>query len=75
MAMSGLSSQKKQKIIKTVSIGQPGWLSSLALPSAQGLILESRDRVPCRSSCMEPASPSACVSAALSLSFSLCVSH
>ena len=46
---------------------QPGWLSSLALPSAQGLILETRDRVPCRAPCMEPASPSA--------PLSLCVSH
>ena len=49
-------------------MGQSGWLSSLALPSAQGVILESRDRVPCEAPCMEPASPSACVSASLSLS-------
>ena len=49
--------------------GQPGWLSSLAPPSAQSLILETRDRVPRRAPCMEPASPSAYVSA------SLCVSH
>ena len=46
------------------------------LPLAQGLILESWDRVPHRAPCMEPASPSACVSAFLSLSLSLflCVS-
>ena len=49
--------------------GHPGWLRGLASPSAQGLILESRDRVPRRAPCMEPASPSACVSV------SLCVSH
>ena len=47
---------------------QPGWLSGLALPSAQGLILETQDRVPRWAPCMEPASPSACVSASLSLS-------
>ena len=48
-----------------------GWLSGLALPSAQGVILETQDRVPCWAPCMEPASPSACVSAPLPL----CVSH
>ena len=50
--------------------GQPRWLSSLALPSAQGVILETRDGVTW-DSCMEPASPSACVCSSLSL----CVSH
>ena len=48
--------------------GQPWWPSGLALPSAQGLILESQDQVPCQAPCMEPASPSACVSASLSMS-------
>ena len=38
------------------------------LPLAQGAILESQDRVPHRAPSMEPASPSACVSASLSLS-------
>ena len=38
------------------------------LPSAQGLILESPARVPHRAPCMEPASPSACVSASFSVS-------
>ena len=38
------------------------------LPSAQGVILESQDRVPHRAPCREPASPSACV---LPLSVSL----
>ena len=57
--------------IKKDELGQPRWLSGLAPPSAQGVILETRDRVPRRAPCMEPASPSACVSASLSL----CVSH
>ena len=48
--------------------GQPGWLSDLAPPSARGLTLETRHRVPCQAPCMEPASPSTCVSASLSLS-------
>ena len=52
---------------KLQKFGQPGWLSGLALPLAQGLILETRDRVPCRTPCVEPASPSA--------PLSLCVSH
>ena len=51
--------------------GQPGCLSCLASPSAQGLILEAWDRVLHRAPCMEPTSPSACVSACLSLSLSL----
>ena len=51
--------------------GQPGWLSGLALPSAQGVILESWHRVPRQAPCMEPASPSAWVSASLSLCVSL----
>ena len=51
----------------------PGGLAVQHLPSAQGVILGSWDRVPCPAPCMEPASPSACVSASLSLSLSLCV--
>ena len=57
-----------------VGVGKGGCLGGSAvwrLPLAQGMILESRDRVPRRAPCMEPASPSACVSASLSL----CVSH
>ena len=50
--------------------GQRGWLSGLAPPTAQGVILETRDRVRRRAPCMEPASPSACASASLSLSLS-----
>ena len=38
------------------------------LPSALGMILESRDRIPHRATCMEPASPFACVFASLSVS-------
>ena len=49
-------------------LGQPGWLSGLAPPSAQGVMLETQGQVPCQAPCMEPASPSACVSASLSLS-------
>ena len=37
------------------------------LPSAQGMILETQDQVPRRAPCMEPASPSACVSLSVSL--------
>ena len=47
--------------------GQPRWLSGLAPPAAQGLILETQDRVPWQAPCMKSASPSACVSAPLSL--------
>ena len=55
--------------------GQPGWLSGLVPPSAQGVIQETGDRVPCLTPCIEPASPSACVvSASLSLSLSLSLS-
>ena len=53
--------------------GQPRWLNGLALPSSQGVILETWDRVLRWAPCMEPASPSACVSASLSLSLSLCL--
>ena len=49
--------------------GQPRWLSSLVPPSAQGVVLETWDRVPHRAPCMEPASPSACVSASLYVSW------
>ena len=52
-------------------MGQSRWRSGLALPAAQGVILETRDRVLHRAPCMEPDSPSACVSASFSLSLSL----
>ena len=41
------------------------------LPLAQGVILETRDQVPYRTPCEEPASPSAYVSASLSLSVTI----
>ena len=47
--------------------GQPWWRNGLVPPAARGVILESQDRVPCRAPCVEPASPSACVSASLSV--------
>ena len=53
-------------------IGSLGGSAVECLPAAQDMVLESRDRVPhwgpCME-CMEPASPSACVSACL------CVFH
>ena len=54
--------------IKKTSSGQPQWPSSIALPSAQGMILETQVQVLHQTPCMEPASPSACVSAPLSVS-------
>ena len=51
--------------------GQPGWLSGLAPPSVQVVTPRSWDRVPRWAPCMEPASPSACVSDSLSVSVSL----
>ena len=51
--------------------GQPRWRSGLAPPVAQGVILETVDRVPHQAPCMEPASPSVCVSASL---LSVCLS-
>ena len=53
--------------LKLKKTGQPRWLSDLAPPSVQGMILETRDQVPLGALCMEPVSPSACVSASLSL--------
>lgn len=50
--------------------GQPWLLRGLAPPLAQGVILESRDRVLRRAPGMEPASPSSCV-----LSASIYVYH
>ena len=52
-------------------LGLLGYSAVEHLPSAQGMILESRDGVPRWAPCMEPASPSACISAPLSLSLSL----
>ena len=52
-------------------VGRLGGSAVERLPLAQGAILETRDGVPPWAPCMEPASPSACVSASLSLSLSL----
>ena len=46
-----------------VGKGSLGGSAVWCLPSAQGLILESWDQVPRQAPSMEPASPSACVSA------------
>ena len=54
--------------IESSKIGQPRWRRGLAPPAAWGVILETRDQIPRRAPCVEPASPSACVSASLSLS-------
>ena len=66
--LSELHAQVKDGSLK-LNPGQPEWLRGLALPSTQGLILETPDQVPLRAPCMEPASPSACVSGSLSVSF------
>ena len=53
------------------SLQNKGRLSGSAvkyLPLAQGVILGIPDRVPHQGPCMEPASPSACVSASLCVS-------
>ena len=52
---------------KIFIVGRPGGAVVERLPLAQVMILGSRDRVPCRAPRMEPASPSACVSASLSV--------
>ena len=54
-------------------MGSLGGAAVWRLPLAQGAILETRDRIPHQAPGMEPASPSACVSASLSLS--LCDYH
>ena len=53
---------------KTGVGGSLGGSAVECLPSAQGVILETRDRVPRQAPCMEPVSPSACISASLCLS-------
>ena len=54
--------------IKKQNLEQPRWLSGLVPPLAQGMILETRNQVPCQASCMEPASSSAYVFASLFVS-------
>ncbi|KAM8919673.1 D-aminoacyl-tRNA deacylase 1 isoform 2-T2 [Lycaon pictus] len=71
------ASQRSHQMALTVlhlPLTTDAWVAqrlSACLPSAQRVILESLDRVSHRAPCMEPASLSACVSASLSL----CVSH
>ena len=63
-----LNTQDTNKWVKKWAEGQPGWLSGLALPSAQGVILETRDRIPCQApGAWSLLLPSAYVSASLSL--------
>ena len=57
--------------LKTFFLGRLGGSVVEHLPSAHGMTLESLDRVSHWALPVEPASPSACVSASLSL----CVSH
>ena len=63
--------------LKKETLGQPGWLSSLAPPSAQGVILgpgiESHVRLPAWSLLL-PLPVSLPLSLSLSLSLSLCLS-
>ena len=54
--------------LKYKSTGSPGGSVVWRLPLAQGVILEAQDQVPHQAPCVEPASPSACVSASLFLS-------
>ena len=56
----------KNKLFKFFP-GHLGGSGVKRLPLAQGMILESQDQVPHWAPCMEPASPSTCVSASLSL--------
>ena len=65
-----LAKETHEVEFKQLGSGQPQWPSGLALPLAQGVILETWDRVPHWAPCVEPASPSVCVSASLSLSVS-----
>ena len=51
-------------------LGQPGWLNGLALPSVQGLILETRGRVPRRAPAWSLLLP-----LPMSLPLPLCVSN
>ena len=52
-------------LVKLLHKGRPGGSAVELLPSAQGMTPRSRDQVPQRAPCMEPASPSAWVSASL----------
>ena len=65
-------SKKVESTTKSTEIqGRLGGSAVWHLPSAQGMILEIQDQVPCQAPCMEPATLSLC----LCLWLSLCVSH
>ena len=51
-----------------VDLGCQGGSAVESLPLAQVVMLESWDPIPCRAPCVEPAPPSACVSASLCVS-------
>ena len=55
-------------ILIIMQLRQPRWLSGLALPSVQGLLLETQDRVLRQAPCMEPLLP-----LPVSLLLSLCL--
>ena len=61
---------KTQHGLKMVLGGIPGWLSGLAPAFGPGrdVILESQDGVLHQAPCVEPASPSACISVSLCVS-------
>ena len=58
------SRPRRRQTQKKRHFGQPLWRSGLAPSAAQGMILETLDRVPRQALCVTPASPSAslCVS-------------
>ena len=60
--LSKITPKTKSNNTLTVFQGRLGGSEVKCLPSAQGVILESQDQVPHQAPCMEPASPSACVS-------------
>ena len=63
------------KSIRTWHVGIPGWRSGLAPAFGPGRDPGDPGSNPTSGSrCMEPASPSACVSASLSLSRTVCLS-
>ena len=66
LAKWGLSQKPKVGL----AFEKPWWLSGLAPSSAQGVILETRNRVPRQAPCMEPASLCLC----LCLSLYVCLS-
>ena len=58
----------REGIYRIVALGHLGGSVEKHLPLAQGVISGSRDLVPHQVPCMQPSSPSACVSASLSVS-------